>query len=129
MPGLLTDTAGHDHHPLPAQKLPLLGDRSLARQALTGFLILLPKLEGQLDVPKHHRSTVLAYSSSTGCTEPLLWWSSMRPSRQQKASIFSPLFPVDFTLASAATATPLPQQGSGERAGCLLGQSSRALVK
>lgn len=76
--------------------------------ALTSFFVLLPKLQGQLDVPKHHHSTVLAHNSSAGCRQPLLWWSWMRASQHQKASIFSPLFLVDFTLASAATATPLP---------------------
>lgn len=106
VPGLSMGRAGHCHHLLPAQRLPLLGDWSLARQAPTGFFVLLPKLEGQLDVPKHHRSTVLAHSSSAGCREPLLWWSRTRASQQQKVSIFFPLFPVDFTLASAATATP-----------------------
>lgn len=107
MPGLSMGRAGHCHYPLPDQRLPLLADCSLARQVLTSFLIPVPKLEGQLDVPKHHRSMVLAHSSSTGCREHLLWWSRMRASQQQKVSIFSPLFPVDFTLASAATATPI----------------------
>lgn len=64
---------------------------------LTNFLILLPKLEGQLDVPKYCHSLGLAHSSCTGCREPLLWWSKRSASQQQKASIFSP-FPVDFTL-------------------------------
>lgn len=131
MPGLSMGRAGHCHHPLPAQRLPLLGDSSLARQAPTGFLVLLPKLEGQLDVPKHHRSTVLAHSSSVGCREPLLWWSRMRASPQQKASIFSPLFPVDFTLASAVTATPplvAGKWGEGWLAAGAEQQGSRAIT-
>lgn len=35
----------------------------------------------------------------------------MRASQNQKASIFSPLFPVDFTLASATTAPHPPVAG------------------
>lgn len=66
IPCLLREFPCQDTAPLP-------GHCSLARQALTGFLVLVPQAKGQWDVPEYHCSTVLAHSSSMGCQEPLCW--------------------------------------------------------
>lgn len=69
MPGLSMGRGVHCHHPLPAQRLPSLAYCSPARQVLTSILVLLPKLEGQLDVPALHHNTVLSLTAAPQGTE------------------------------------------------------------
>lgn len=101
MPALPMEGAEPCPYSLSAQR------PALARQVSSSFLILLLKLEAQLDMPKHRQHGAgpqqLHRVQGTPSLEEQDWGASW----QQKASIFSLLFPVGSTPASAAKPTHL----------------------